>query len=45
VTNDPEIKLRVIKDEPLEMKINYILKLNSAFGGQNTAIVVKKYGT
>jgi 3-oxoacyl-[acyl-carrier-protein] synthase II len=42
---DPEIGLRVIKDQPLEMKINYLLKLNAAFGGQNTAIVVKRHGT
>lgn len=41
---DPEVPLYVIKDEPLPLKINYILKLNSGFGGQNTALVVKKYG-
>ena len=39
---DDEIDLNVLK-EPLETKIKYILKLNAAFGGQNTAIVVKKY--
>lgn len=42
---EPEIKLRVIKDKALDMKINYVLKLNAAFGGQNTAIVVKRYAT
>lgn len=40
---DPEIPLRVITRQPLKMPINYILKLNAAFGGQNTAFVVKKY--
>ncbi len=40
---DPDIPLLVIKDRPMKMKIRYILKLNSAFGGQNTAFVVKKY--
>jgi 3-oxoacyl-[acyl-carrier-protein] synthase II len=40
---DPDVPLRIIKDEPLSMEINYILKLNSAFGGQNTALVVKRY--
>lgn len=40
---DPEVPLYVIKDDPLPLKINYILKLNSGFGGQNTALVVKKY--
>ncbi len=40
---DPDVPLRIIKDRPLNMKINYVLKLNSAFGGQNTAFVVKKY--
>lgn len=40
---DPEVPLRIAKDEPLDMKINYVLKLNSAFGGQNTAFVFKRY--
>ena len=40
---DPEVPLRVIKDQPLDLKINFVLKLNSSFGGQNTALVLKKY--
>ena len=40
---DPDISLFVVKDKPLKWKIHYVLKLNSAFGGQNTALVVKKY--
>jgi len=42
-TADPDVPLRVVKNNPLEMRIQYILKLNSSFGGQNTAFVVKKY--
>lgn len=41
--SDPEVPLNVIKGEPLKMKLNNILKLNSAFGGENTAIVARKY--
>ncbi|MCP5103819.1 MAG: beta-ketoacyl-[acyl-carrier-protein] synthase family protein [bacterium] len=40
---DPEVPLNVVKDEPLPLIIKNILKLNSGFGGQNTALVVKKY--
>lgn len=40
---DPEIPLKVVTDKPLKIPINYVLKLNAAFGGQNTAFVVKKY--
>lgn len=40
---DPELPLNIIRGEPLEMKITYVLKLNAAFGGQNTALVLKKY--
>lgn len=40
---DPEIPLRAIKDEPLHIDIEYVLKLNAAFGGQNTALVLKRY--
>jgi|ETNmetMinimDraft_26_1059896.scaffolds.fasta_scaffold03597_5 3-oxoacyl-[acyl-carrier-protein] synthase II len=39
----PEAPLLVIKDKPLHMKIDHVLKLNSAFGGQNSALVVKRY--
>ncbi len=42
-TQDHEAPLNVVKGEALKMKIKYILKLNSAFGGQNTAIILKKY--
>jgi 3-oxoacyl-[acyl-carrier-protein] synthase II len=40
---DPDVPLNVITEKPCNMKINYILKLNAAFGGQNSALVFKKY--
>lgn len=40
---DPEVPLNVVKGQALDLKIKYILKLNAAFGGQNTALVIKKY--
>jgi len=38
---DDSLNLRVIQKNELAMPIKYILKLNAAFGGQNTAFVVK----
>ena len=38
---DPTIELNVLH-EPLGRKITHILKLNAAFGGQNTAIVFRR---
>jgi len=40
---DDEVPLRIIRDAPLHLNIEYILKLNSAFGGQNAALVLKRY--
>ena len=40
---DPEVPLRVIKDESIDLEICHVLKLNSSFGGQNTAFVLRKY--
>lgn len=40
---DPKAPLYVIKDEPLKMSIKYLLKTNSSFGGENSAIVLKKW--
>lgn len=40
---DPDVPLRVVRDTPLDMDIRYVLKVNSAFGGQNAALVVKRY--
>jgi 3-oxoacyl-[acyl-carrier-protein] synthase II len=39
---DPGVPLRVVRGEPLEMEVNYVLKLNAAFGGQNAALVPKR---
>jgi len=40
---DPEAPLYVIRDTPLHIPVRYVLKLNSAFGGENTAIIIKKH--
>jgi 3-oxoacyl-(acyl-carrier-protein) synthase len=40
---DPDVSVRVVTERPLEMNIRYVLKLNAAFGGQNSALVLKKY--
>jgi len=40
---DPDIPLRVVVGKPLTTEIRYLLKLNAAFGGQNAAMVLKKY--
>ena len=40
---DPDVPLRVVRGKPLDMDIRYVLKVNSAFGGQNAALVVKRY--
>ncbi|GAB1374269.1 hypothetical protein MASR1M46_11520 [Bacteroidales bacterium] len=42
-TRDPNAPLCVIKGEPLKINIKYLLKTNSSFGGENTAIVLKKW--
>jgi 3-oxoacyl-[acyl-carrier-protein] synthase II len=40
---DDDVPLLVVRDAPLHRNIEYILKLNSAFGGQNAALVLKRY--
>ncbi len=40
---DPEIPLNLIRGAPYSTRIHYVLKLNAAFGGQNTALVLKSY--
>ncbi len=40
---DPDVPLRVVAGKPLATDIRNVLKLNAAFGGQNTALVVKQY--
>lgn len=38
---DPAIPLFVQREAPLSREIRHVLKLNAAFGGQNTALVLK----
>jgi 3-oxoacyl-[acyl-carrier-protein] synthase II len=38
----PELPLNIVRGQPLAMPIRHILKLNAAFGGQNTALVLSK---
>jgi len=40
---DPEVPLHIVRGEPLAMKIRHVLKINAAFGGQNTALVFRKH--
>jgi 3-oxoacyl-[acyl-carrier-protein] synthase II len=40
---DPAVPLNVIRDRPLPAKINHVLKLNAAFGGQNAALVFRRF--
>lgn len=39
---DPELPLNIVRGQPLAMPIRHILKINAAFGGQNTALVLSK---
>ncbi len=41
---DPEVPLRVVRDAPLSLRVDNVLKLNSGFGGQNSALVVRRHG-
>lgn len=41
---DPQLPLNLVRGEPLAMKIEHVLKINAAFGGQNTAMVFRRYG-
>lgn len=41
---DTEIPLNIARGKPIHLKIRHILKINAAFGGQNTAMVFSKYG-
>lgn len=40
---DPEVPLNVVRGAPLLLKVRNVLKLTAAFGGQNAALVFKKY--
>jgi 3-oxoacyl-[acyl-carrier-protein] synthase II len=38
--NDPELPLNIVRGSPLALPLRHILKINAAFGGQNTALVL-----
>lgn len=40
---DPELPLNLVRGEPLPLAIRHVLKINAAFGGQNTALVFRRY--
>ena len=40
---DPDIPLNIVRGTPQSLAIKYVLKLNAAFGGQNTALIIKKH--
>ncbi|HEQ72685.1 MAG TPA: beta-ketoacyl-[acyl-carrier-protein] synthase family protein [Spirochaetia bacterium] len=40
---DPDIKLHIIKKEPLEKKVDHILSNAFGFGGQNAALVLSRF--
>lgn len=42
-TPHPEAPFRMVTGTPLPLKVRHILKINSAFGGHNTAIVFKRW--
>lgn len=40
--SDPAAPLFVVREKPLSLPIRYVLKLNSSFGGHNTALIIEK---
>jgi 3-oxoacyl-[acyl-carrier-protein] synthase II len=40
---DPELPLNLVRGDPLQLEIRNVLKLNAAFGGQNTALVLRAW--
>lgn len=42
-TPHPEAPFRMVTSQPLEVPIRHILKINSAFGGHNTALIFRKW--
>lgn len=42
-TPHPEAPFRMVTGAPLEVPIRHILKINSAFGGHNTALVFRRW--
>lgn len=42
-TPNPAAPFRMVTEVPLEIPVRNILKLNSAFGGHNTALIIRKW--
>ena len=40
---DPEIKINVVKNKAIELKVNNILSNSFGFGGQNSVIIISRY--
>lgn len=40
---DPDVPLNIVRGEPLSLHLRHVLKINAAFGGQNTAMVLSAY--
>lgn len=40
---DPDIHLNIVKDGPLETKVNHVLSNSFGFGGQNSTIIISRY--
>ncbi len=40
---DPEINLNVVKNKPMEAKVDHILSDSFGFGGQNAALVISRF--
>ena len=40
---DPDVPLRVVTGAPLKLAVRNVLKLSAAFGGQNAALVFRRY--
>ena len=42
-TQDPDIKLSVVRNVPMEKKVNHILSNSFGFGGQNAALLISRF--
>jgi len=42
---DPDVPLNIVRGAQLNLEVRNVLKMSAAFGGQNAALVFKRYGT
>lgn len=42
-TPDPDIKINVVRNTPLEVKVDHILSNSFGFGGQNAALLISRF--